>query len=330
VGGAPCDCHNESSGSEPRLDEEAHAAHTRALSAWARRDAGRHRWSPTPAAAKQSIIWPAAGGSDDLPASSDPRWQSWRGASHCAHRTQRGRIGWGRHRKAVSAGLELSPAPCALRIPCHHSSSCGARKRVNRGPSATNCRPPPFEKTSAPGSTASSPTRRSRHNQRGPGSAPLRSPGWAATDPTGRSPSADTRCAETSAAADKRPDLPQALGHDRDPTREPQGLELLPDPHPGQHRLVLQQPVDLILERIQHRPRRLPPIRRRLIRAQRHTDRVARQPRAPHQPLDRYPAHEMLTAQLRHTNRGAAQQQSRRRRPLHPLRLGLATATSPS
>ena len=55
--------------------------------------------------------------------------------------------------------------------------------------------------------------------------------------------------------------------------------------------------MNLLLERIELRPGRPTPIRRRLIRAQRLTNRVPRQARPPHQLLDRHAVHEVLPTQ---------------------------------
>ena len=95
------------------------------------------------------------------------------------------------------------------------------------------------------------------------------------------------------------PDLAQVIVDDRLAAIEPQRLDLLPDSHPRQLRVVLQQPVDLVLERVELRRPLRTLERRRQIRPQRPLDRVPRQPRPAHQLLDRHPAHEMLPPQLR-------------------------------
>ena len=84
-----------------------------------------------------------------------------------------------------------------------------------------------------------------------------------------------------------RADLAQVVIHDRLAAIEPQRLDLLPHPHPREPRVVLQQPVDLVLERIQLRRPHRHPEHRRLSRPQRRPDRVPRQPGPAHQLLDR-------------------------------------------
>lgn len=56
--------------------------------------------------------------------------------------------------------------------------------------------------------------------------------------------------------------------------------------------------MDLVLERIEHARTLRPPITRRRLAAQRPPDRVLRQPRLAHQPLDRLAADEVLAPQL--------------------------------
>jgi len=82
------------------------------------------------------------------------------------------------------------------------------------------------------------------------------------------------------------------------PAAGPQRLDLLANTHTAQHRIVLQQPVDLVLERIKLRRPLRTPEHRRLIGPQRRPNRVTRQPRPPDQLLNPNTAHEMLTAQL--------------------------------
>src|SRR4051794_6704932 len=62
--------------------------------------------------------------------------------------------------------------------------------------------------------------------------------------------------AERSAACKQRPHLTQVVIHDRLATVKAQRLDQLTHPLPRQLGLLLQQPVDLVFERIQLRPRR--------------------------------------------------------------------------
>ncbi len=98
---------------------------------------------------------------------------------------------------------------------------------------------------------------------------------------------------------EQRPHVTQIVINDRLPTHIPQRLDLLPHQHPAQQRLILQQPMNLVLERLKLRNRRRPRIPRRTITPQRRPHRVTRKPRAPRQLLDRNPGHEMLPTQLR-------------------------------
>ena len=95
-----------------------------------------------------------------------------------------------------------------------------------------------------------------------------------------------------------RTDLAQIVINDRLAAIKPQRLDLLPHPHARQLRVVLQQPVDLVLERIQLRRPLRHPENRRVGRPQRRPNRVPRQPRPAHQLLDRHAANEMLPAQF--------------------------------
>ena len=95
-----------------------------------------------------------------------------------------------------------------------------------------------------------------------------------------------------------RADLAQVVINDRLAAIEPQRLDLLPHPHARELRVVLQQPVDLVLGRIQlRRPLRHPELSR-LLGPQRRPDRVSRQPRPADQLLDRHTANQMLPAKL--------------------------------
>ena len=76
-------------------------------------------------------------------------------------------------------------------------------------------------------------------------------------------------------------------------TRIAERLDQLPDPLPRQLRIVLELPVDLVLERIELRQRRRPRVLRWPRRAQRPPNRVAIATRAPGDLLDREPADEV-------------------------------------
>ncbi len=92
--------------------------------------------------------------------------------------------------------------------------------------------------------------------------------------------------------------LTQIIIDDRLATIEPERLDQLTDPHPRQLRVPAQQIVNLLLERVELRRTLNNAKRRRAIRTQRSPDRVARQPGATHQLLDRHPTNEMLPTQL--------------------------------
>src|SRR5215218_2672864 len=96
----------------------------------------------------------------------------------------------------------------------------------------------------------------------------------------------------------QRPHLPQVVIDDRLAAIKAQRSDQLPDPLPRHPRVGLQQPVDLVLERIQLRRRRRPPIIRRRRCPQRCPDRVARHPRPPRKLPDRNAADEVLATQL--------------------------------
>ena len=103
----------------------------------------------------------------------------------------------------------------------------------------------------------------------------------------------------------QRPDLSQIVIDHRLPDCAPQRQQQLPNPHPRQLRIVRQQPMNLRLERLQHALPWRSLIARRRLAAQRPPNRVLRQPRLAHQPLDRLPSNEMLAPQpgpLLHTN----------------------------
>ena len=79
----------------------------------------------------------------------------------------------------------------------------------------------------------------------------------------------------------QRPDLAQIVIDDRLGRRAAQRLEQLADPDPRQLGVVLEQPMDLVLEGIELGPRRRAAIDRRLVAVDRLADRVAMQPRPP-------------------------------------------------
>ena len=94
------------------------------------------------------------------------------------------------------------------------------------------------------------------------------------------------------------PHLAQIVIDDRLAAIEAKRRDQLTDTLAGQLRIGPQQPMDLVLERIELRRRRRPPIDRRRIRPQRPAHRVAIDPVAPRELLDRHAADEMLAAQL--------------------------------
>src|SRR5271165_5184890 len=96
---------------------------------------------------------------------------------------------------------------------------------------------------------------------------------------------------------EQRAHLAQVVIDDRLAAIETERLDQLPDPDPRQLRITAQQIVDLLLERVQLRQALRSTKRRRSIRAQRSPDRVASQPSAAHQLLDRHPTNKMLPAQ---------------------------------
>ena len=94
------------------------------------------------------------------------------------------------------------------------------------------------------------------------------------------------------------PHLTQIIIDNALAARIAQRLDQLTNPNPSQLGIRAQQLADLLLERVElRRPLRTAKTRRG-IRAQRHPDRVASQPSAAHQLLDRHPANEVLPAQL--------------------------------
>ena len=90
----------------------------------------------------------------------------------------------------------------------------------------------------------------------------------------------------------QRPHLTQVIVEDRLAARIALLLKHLAQPLARQPRIVTQQPVHLVAERIQLRRPRRPPIARRLARAQRAPDRVTAVAGAPDDLLDRQPLHE--------------------------------------
>jgi hypothetical protein len=98
---------------------------------------------------------------------------------------------------------------------------------------------------------------------------------------------------------EQRAHLAQVVIDDRLRTVEPQRLDQLADANAGQLGVFAQEPVDLPLEGIELRRPAPPLIARRRLRAQGAADRVAIDPLATHELLDRYAAHEVLPSQLR-------------------------------
>ena len=147
---------------------------------------------------------------------------------------------------------------------------------------------------------ASSPGTRPRPSRGASGRARPGSPRAAARHRTGRPRPADRPSAETSCGggANNGRTSRRVVIDDRLARPTAQRLQQLADPDPGQLRVLAQQPVDLVLERLQHARLRRPRIARRPLAAQRPPDRVARQPRRPRQLLDRLAADEMLAPQL--------------------------------
>ena len=97
---------------------------------------------------------------------------------------------------------------------------------------------------------------------------------------------------------EQRPHLAQVVIDDRLAAIEPKRRDQLPDPLTRQPRIAAKQPMDLVLERIELRPRRRAGIARRHRRTHGRSDRIARQARPPGELLDRNAAHEVLPAQL--------------------------------
>ena len=77
---------------------------------------------------------------------------------------------------------------------------------------------------------------------------------------------------------EQRADLTQVVIDDRLGAIEPERLDQLPDPDPRELRIILQQPMNLLLERVKLRRALRHTKHRRLLRAQRRPDRVPRQP----------------------------------------------------
>jgi hypothetical protein len=96
----------------------------------------------------------------------------------------------------------------------------------------------------------------------------------------------------------ERADLAQVVIHNRLAAIEAQRRDQLPHPLARHLRIAPEQLVDLVVERIQLRSRPFAPIPRRRRRTQRGPDRVAAQPAAPCQLLDRDAAGEVLASQL--------------------------------
>jgi hypothetical protein len=91
-----------------------------------------------------------------------------------------------------------------------------------------------------------------------------------------------------------RPHLTEVVIENRLAPIEPERLQQLPDPDARKPRIIPQQLVNLVLERLKLRR----PLRdakdRRLVRPQRRPDRVPRQPSPPNQLPDRHATNELL------------------------------------
>ncbi len=110
----------------------------------------------------------------------------------------------------------------------------------------------------------------------------------AATRRTGRFPPAVDRPLERPGRPVKqRPHLSEVVIDHRLARRAPQRQQHLPHPHARQLRIIRQQSMDLRLERLQHALPRRSLIPRWRLTAQRPPNRVLREPRLTHQPLDR-------------------------------------------
>jgi hypothetical protein len=98
---------------------------------------------------------------------------------------------------------------------------------------------------------------------------------------------------------EQRPQLAQIVVQDRLGARVAERLDQLPDPLTGQLGILAQQPVDLVLERLQLRRPRRSHITRRFRRAQRPPNRITVTPGTPGDLLDRQPADEVHPPYLR-------------------------------
>jgi len=104
---------------------------------------------------------------------------------------------------------------------------------------------------------------------------------------------------------EQRPHFAQIVIDHRLARLAAQRLEQLPNPNARQLRIGAQQPVNLVLERVELRLAQAAAIRRRRLASQRPPDRVARHARPARQLLDRHAEHEVLTTKLSpplHTN----------------------------
>ncbi len=191
---------------------------------------------------------------------------------------------------AVDAGLAIpDQRPAATR-----PAAAGSRRSRPADPRSASRTP------ARPRRRASSPGTRTRPSRGASGRARPAPPRAAARHRTGRPRPAGRPCAETSSARrrEQRPDLAQVVIDDRLARPAAQRLQQLADPDAGQLRVLAQQPVDLVLKRLQHAPARRPRIARRPLAPQRPPDRVAREPRRSRELLDRLPSDEMLASQL--------------------------------
>ena len=193
----------------------------------------------------------------------------------------------GRRRRAARTG---DPRPASAAAPRATTDSAGSR-------------------TAAPASAWRRPARR-RRRASSPGTRRRPTPARVWPCPTGTSALRlpEVELADLARPIDRpligprrrkqRPHLAQIVIDDRLAALEPERRDQLPHPLPRHLRILLEQPMDLVLERIQLRPRRRAPIPRRRRRPQRRPDRVAAQPGPPRQLLDRDAADEVLATQL--------------------------------
>jgi hypothetical protein len=175
-----------------------------------------------------------------------------------------------------------------------------ARRSARRTATSPTARPAPPWRT--PARRSQSARNRARRRPRTPcasGRSRPESPASAATDRTAARPRVGRRSAGRCAGPKERAHLPHVVIDDRPAALEPQPDQDLPDPLTLDPRVIAQQPVDLVLERIELRRPRRPLIDRRRRGAQRPTDRLPMQPRSPADLPDRQPLDEPHPTDLR-------------------------------